>query len=89
MAEIKYAGRHGRVVHGLPERVDLKGTDLVRNHDAVHRRWCWRIKGREVTAWDWPSGKTRSEVEAARENGLTFCRSCRPLEQLPTSDDPS
>lgn len=82
MSEIKYPGRRGRVVHGLPENLSLKGTDLVRNHDAVHRRWCWRIRGRMVTAWDWPAGKTRDEVESATENGLRFCRSCQPLDAL-------
>ena len=84
MTEIKYPT--GRVVHGLPERLVLVGTDLVRNRDSVHRRWCYHVRDREVTAWDWPAGKSRQEVESASLNGLRFCASCRPIEHLPEEE---
>lgn len=75
--------RNGEVYHGYADRLTLHGSDLIRNHDMVHRRWCYRVSGVEVTRWSWAEGKTRDEVAAAAENGLKFCRSCRPLDHIP------
>ena len=73
----------GRVVEGVPDVLKVFGPGLVRNHDMVHRLACYRVKGREVTAWDWPVGKSADEIATAKENGLHFCRSCKPLEHIP------
>jgi hypothetical protein len=75
---------NGRVVEGVPDILSVRGPGLIRNHDMVHRRWCYRVKGREVTAWDWPVGKTAEEIATAAENGLHFCRSCDPLSHIPS-----
>lgn len=85
MSELRLPG--GRISRGLPERVTVEGPGLVRNRDMVHRRWCYRVRGREIIAWAWPVGKTKDEIAAAAENGLKFCRSCKPLDHIPGDVD--
>jgi hypothetical protein len=71
-------------IYDYPSKVE-KST-LVRNHDMVHLPECYRVSGVKVNPWLWAEGKTCREVLDAADNGIKFCRSCRPLEVLPLSD---
>lgn len=61
---------------------EIAPSTLIRNHDTVHGRECWRVKGRKVNPWLWAEGKTRGEVAPAYRNGIRFCRTCDPLSLL-------
>lgn len=67
---------NGTLIQALPRRLD---TLLVRNHDMVHWRGCFRIRTSYVTPWSWAEGRTPEDIGTARENGLKFCSSCNPL----------
>lgn len=67
---------NGTVLLALPSRAN---TALVRNHDMVHRRDCYRISGVMVNPWQWAEGLPIEDIASAAENGLKFCRSCDPL----------
>lgn len=60
---------------------------LVRNHDMVHARTCYRVSGVKVNPWLWAEDKTAAQVEEAKVNGLKFCRSCNPIAVVQQRDN--
>lgn len=71
----------------LVGKADDLNVTLVRNHDMVHRRWCYRVRNREVNPWLWAEDKTRNQIAASARNGLQFCGSCKPLDHLPEGEE--
>lgn len=67
---------NGTVIQALPKKAD---TFLVRNHDMVHLKTCYRVRTVYVNPWRWAEGLPADEIETAKENGLKFCRTCDPL----------